>query len=208
MLTHLFSTALTSKVAATAATVVLIGGGAAIATEGVADDAETEGLEIAESAGDDAKKDSDSTSESDGEAKVEGEGDVSAEEEEEGEEKEFDLGALDEDGERSDTADRVHEALSGGDFAPGDEGFGEAVSKRARGGELGDLVSRAAQGEELNEDDLNIEERERPGKPEGTGDENEVVQEEPAGTSEDEDDDVEPAEAGGPPDLAKAGGRG
>ena len=75
----------------------------------------------------------------------------------------------DDDAERSDTARRVHRALTGSDMEPGDEGFGEAVSNRARSGQPGDLgrlVSRAAQGDELDEDgDLELDPRERPGPP-------------------------------------------
>ncbi len=79
------------------------------------------------------------------------------------------------DDERSETAKRVHEALTGGDeLKPGDEGFGEAVSQRARNPEvdLGDEVSKAARGENGDdEDDENDEDDNddsgRRGPPEG-----------------------------------------
>ena len=75
------------------------------------------------------------------------------------------------DDERSETARNVHRALTGSDdLSPGDEGFGEAVSNRARNGApgaLGSLVSRAAQGEKLDDEELeDIGERARPGPPE------------------------------------------
>jgi hypothetical protein len=76
-----------------------------------------------------------------------------------------------EDGARSDTADRVHRALTGGDeLRPGDPGFGQAVAERARTGQLGGLVSRAARGEELSDEDLELEPRDRPGRGNGRPD--------------------------------------
>jgi hypothetical protein len=51
----------------------------------------------------------------------------------------------DEDDQRSDVANAVHEAL-GGDLKPGDEGFGAAVAEQAREGNLGQKVSAAARG--------------------------------------------------------------
>jgi|GEM_PF-3713961 len=58
---------------------------------------------------------------------------------------------------RSETAQRVHRALTGGDTAPGDPDFGAKVSARARSGGLGKLVSRAARGEDLDDADLELD---------------------------------------------------
>jgi len=54
----------------------------------------------------------------------------------------------DEEVERSEVAEAVHEVLGGGELSPGDEGFGEAVSEQARedGRALGQAVSEAARG--------------------------------------------------------------
>jgi hypothetical protein len=61
-------------------------------------------------------------------------------------------------GERSETADRVHRALTGAEegaedpIGPGDEGFGGAVSARAQEeGPLGEDVSSAARGDDEEE---------------------------------------------------------
>jgi len=71
----------------------------------------------------------------------------------------------DEDG-RSETARRVHEALTGDPaIVPGDPRFGPAVSEGARTGQLGGLVSRAARGEEPDDDALDLGEPRRPGPP-------------------------------------------
>jgi len=68
---------------------------------------------------------------------------------------------------RSDTARRVHEALSGDEaIVPGDRGFGQAVSERARTGQLGGLVSRVARGDVVDDDDFDLDERSEPGPPE------------------------------------------
>ncbi len=57
--------------------------------------------------------------------------------------------------ERSETATRVHRASSGDPaVGPGHPDFGCSVSARARSGGLGTLVSRAARGEEIGEDEL------------------------------------------------------
>jgi hypothetical protein len=69
------------------------------------------------------------------------------------------------DAQRSDTARRVHRALSGGALSPGDPGFGQAVASRACTGALGSLVSRAARGEELADEELALQ----PCEPRGRG---------------------------------------
>ena len=116
---------------------------------------------------------------------------------------------LEEDGEdgRSDTARRVHEALTGDDeIVPGHPDFGPTVSERARSGQLGGLVSRAARGEELSEDDLKLDEPRQPGPPDharggsgtddGAGDEPVTTEAEPK------------AERRGPPPAASRGNSG
>jgi hypothetical protein len=66
-------------------------------------------------------------------------------------------------GTRSETAVRVHRALTGSDdIVPGDPEFGSTVSERARSGQPGDLgrlVSNAARGEVADAEDLVLEER-------------------------------------------------
>lgn len=56
-----------------------------------------------------------------------------------------------EDQERSETAQRVHEALTGRQASPGEEDFGQIVSERARTYRLGPAVSAAAHGEDWEE---------------------------------------------------------
>jgi hypothetical protein len=108
---------------------------------------------------------------------------------------------------RSDTARRVHKALTGDpDIVPGDPAFGPTVSERARTGQLGGLVSRAARGEDLDADDLELDEPRRPGPPDhargGAGNGGEDA--EATGTAE-----AEPkAERRGPPPAASRGGNG
>ena len=170
---------LTTKATAVLAAFALVGGGAAIAAPGTGgeptgeepeestelDEVSLEGLaqqqlqQLVDACAEDpdaeyCSGDSADGDESEGDmAIVEPTEDVDAALEEEG------------DGEedpRSETARRVHRALTGSDdMVPGDPGFGEAVSSRARSGqpgELGRLVSRAAQGIG-DEDPLELEPR-------------------------------------------------
>ncbi len=219
MRTHLFSTAITTKAAVTAATVVLIGGGAALADtvdlelgddeEGVEEPVEAEEEDDGDAYalgrdddGQDARtevfcetEDTDSPR-----CDVETSDEDELEEEALGLEEEVEVEGEGE-GERSETAQRVHRALIGGDPLGEGESFGQRVSSRARSGEpgaLGDLVSRSARGETVEDLDLGNER-----VPRGNG--NADGEEPEASTSEDEE--IEPAEAGGPPDHAKARGR-
>ena len=113
----------------------------------------------------------------------------------------------DEEDGRSDTARRVHKALSGDEaIMPGDPEFGPSVSERARTGQLGGLVARAARGEELSEDDLELDEPRQPGPPDharrSSGDGGDDA--EATGTAE-----AEPqAERRGPPPAASRGNSG
>ena len=108
---------------------------------------------------------------------------------------------------RSETASRVHRALTGDPgIVPGDPAFGPTVSERARTGQLGGLVSRAARGEDLDEEALELDEPRRPGPPDhargGNGNGGEDA--EATGTAE-----TEPkAERRGPPPAASRGGNG
>jgi hypothetical protein len=176
---------LATKTTAVAAAVLLIGGGAAIAAPGggapedapeevevevPADDdplvvlaehcATEEGADDPFCSGDSDTGIDDESPDSDDPDGDDAEGDDAEGDAEEAEDTE--------DGARSDTADRVHRALTGGDeLRPGDPGFGQAVAERARTGQLGGLVSRAARGEELSDEDLELEPRERPGRGNG-----------------------------------------
>ena len=115
---------------------------------------------------------------------------------------------LEEDGEddRSDTARRVHEALTGDDtIVPGDPDFGPTVSQRARSGQLGGLVSRAARGEPLEDDDFDLEPR-QPGPPDharGGSGTDDGAGDEPVTTEADPK-----AERRGPPPAASRGNSG
>jgi hypothetical protein len=182
---HLLQQLLTTKAAAVLAAFALIGGGAAIASEVVAepadkepeestdadlDEVSLEGLQeqqlqlMAETcaedpdagycSGDSAGRDEHETDMELGEPTGEGDGDLEDEEADEEEAEEEDT--------RSETAVRVHRALTGDDTAPGDPEFGRKVSERARSGQPGDLgrlVSRAAQGQEIDDDELKLEPR-------------------------------------------------
>lgn len=67
---------------------------------------------------------------------------------------EEELGA-EEDGEPSETAQRVHDALNGDeDVWPGDEGFGQAVADNARSNpDFGQDVAAAARGDEVEDEE-------------------------------------------------------
>lgn len=103
------------------------------------------------------------------------------------------------------TSERVHRALTGGDeLRPGDPGFGQAVAARACSGQLGSLVSRAARGEVLSDEDLVLP----PCEPRGrrtTGDDAEGAPTDD-GTEEGGPGDTEVGEANdGAPGAATAG---
>ncbi len=213
---------LTTKATAVIAALTLVGGGAAIAAPDLGDDAaggdeepaveseveenpevSLDGLEEQQlqQMADACTEDPDSElCAGDSPDRDENEQDMelaepSAEEEADAEEVEADE---DEDT-RSDTARRVHEALTGSDeIVPGNPDFGKTVSERARSGKPGDLgrlVSRAAQGDVLDEDDLKLEKRE----PKTSTEEADEVK------TEDEDDDEVAVEA--EDDEAEASGR-
>jgi len=210
---------LTSRVAATGAAVVLLGGGAALATEagdtmntqetgGDTEEETTEEETTEEETTEEETTEEETTEEEAPEEEAPEEETTEEEAPEESDEAEEPEGSQDSpdpdaapvddtstsgstEDERSDTAKRVHEALSGDpDTRPGDEGFGASVSKNARAGGLGQEVSRAARGLDADE-------------PEGAAN----------GTAETEEEPVEAEEAGdanthkpGPP--AHSRGRG
>ena len=166
---------LTSRAVATGAAVVLLGGGAAIAVEGGEPPLEEEadpGDEPAPDEGPEPEAELQDTEPIDGTEDAEPLPELGADALDGPEETDpgaADLEAMDEE-ERSETARRVHEALSGDPaIGPGHPEFGAHVSKRARSGQPGDLgraVSRAAR--DLDADaSLTFEERERPARSDG-----------------------------------------
>lgn len=132
--------------------------------------------------------------------------DKDAEEKSEGGEQELDIQELDaelddtegteeEDEERSETAERVHEALTGDETSPGDEDFGQIVSERARNYRLGPAVSAAARGE-----DWDLERKPARGRS-TEPDDAEVTEDAPDDTVEELSDDA-PTDEGGKPSWA------
>lgn len=191
MMLPVLHTALTSKIAVGAAALAMIGGGAALAVEGAPQapsdfeepgdlpaPADDDGDDDPDDDGDDDAADAEEQSDAAGAEEVPEAADRAQERVrdiaefcDETPDTSFCRGPSDAVGDqRSETARNVHRALTGGsDIVPGDPGFGQAVSERARSGapgDLGHLVSRAARGEPI-EDDLDLGPRERPGNGNG-----------------------------------------
>jgi hypothetical protein len=179
---HLLQQLLTTKATAVLAAFALVGGGAALAAPGVGDEppgeepqestdleldeVSLEGLEeqqlqqmadtCAEDAGSSlcsgASPDRDENEEDTDIVGPTEDGDAALEEE-----------AVEDEDTRSETAVRVHRALTGSDdIVPGHPDFGKTVSERARSGQPGDLgrlVSNAARGEFADLEDLELTDR-------------------------------------------------
>ncbi len=145
-------TLLGSKVAALAGAAVLLGSGAAIASPatpvlqivpasdgGAVVDGEDEADEADETDEDEAHEADEAPTDELAETSIDGPPADKSEQL-----KKADASERSENGEgRSEVAEAVHEALSGG-LSPGDDGFGQAVAENARGGGNGAAASAAA----------------------------------------------------------------